>query len=269
MNSQTHTQMETNGSFSMRGDVLVRLPKHKKLGVFFFFVTVMILPVVISLWAITQFVVNSTVATTVDFVTTTGTAIAFGGLSSIQQTAQMLNVVFGFLGITSPLWLILAIVFSVKRTPVQGYEYDSRSGKGKDSVIPDEIKGWNWGAAFLSPLWGAYNNVWMWLIAFVPFVGWIWWIFMGIFGNEWAWRKDYWPSVEAFKASQKKWKPWAIVVLIIAVLSTLASIILPFMMAFSLSRSIPRSNQPYEMPYGDDRVPGKIEIMGDGDLKIE
>lgn len=250
-----NSQIQSQTSFQTKGDVMVRLPKHKKLGMFFFFVTVMILPVILTLWAITQFVVRSSIMATSDFVATTGTTIALGGSSGIQQTAHTLNVVFGFLGITSPLWLILAIVFSVKRTHVQGYEYDSRSGKGKDSVIPDEIKGWNWGAAFLSPLWGAYNNVWMWLIAFVPFVGWIWWIFMGIFGNEWAWRKDYWPSVEAFKASQKKWTPWAIVVVVIMVLSMLASVFLPIFLVGMAARKMPQSGMEVRMENTRDSYP--------------
>jgi hypothetical protein len=96
--------------------------------------------------------------------------------------------------------------------------FDARSGQGDNSEVPEEIKGWNWGAAGLGWVWGIYHGVWLSLLAFVPFVGFFWWIVMGLKGNEWAWQSGKWQSVEAFQASQRKWKIWGILFLIVGFL---------------------------------------------------
>jgi DNA-directed RNA polymerase subunit RPC12/RpoP len=82
------------------------------------------------------------------------------------------------------------------------------SGQGSAAVLPDELKGWNWGAFFLTWIWGIGNGVW---IAFVSFVlGFIWAIVLGIKGNEWAWQHKKWGSIEHFKKTQRTWKKWGI-----------------------------------------------------------
>ena len=67
--------------------------------------------------------------------------------------------------------------------------------------FPAEAQGLNWGALFFGFIWGLFNNVGcgpvVILFIFSP---------VGLFkGNEWAWRGKEWASVEAFKATQKKW----------------------------------------------------------------
>lgn len=66
--------------------------------------------------------------------------------------------------------------------------------------------GWNWGAFFLSWIWGIGNQVWISFLVFIPIFGWFIMPFiLGAKGNEWAWKKGNWQSVEHFKKTQKTW----------------------------------------------------------------
>ena len=71
--------------------------------------------------------------------------------------------------------------------------------------VPDEIKGWNWGAFLIPWLWPFTNHVWIGLLAIVPQVGWIMALILGAKGNEWAWKSRRWRSIEQFKAYQRGW----------------------------------------------------------------
>lgn len=79
--------------------------------------------------------------------------------------------------------------------------------------VPDEIKGWNWGAFFFGWIWGVFNGVY-WPLAlivtsFIPYVGVLislgGRIALGINGSEWAWKAIQWSSVDEFKRIQRKW----------------------------------------------------------------
>jgi len=74
-----------------------------------------------------------------------------------------------------------------------------------DDSIPESIKGWNWGAFFLHGIWGLANKTYVALLAFVPVVNVPIMIFLGIKGNELAWKYKKWDSVEHFKAVQRNW----------------------------------------------------------------
>jgi hypothetical protein len=43
------------------------------------------------------------------------------------------------------------------------------------------------------------------LLSLIPFVGLVMAFVLGAKGSEWAWRKKTWPSVERFKAVQRRW----------------------------------------------------------------
>jgi len=120
-----------------------------------------------------------------------------------------------------PVGFIVGAVYATKDNMREG-EYDGRSGMGGASVVPAEVRGWNWGAAGLSYLWGYYYRSWYSLLVFVPLVNIIWWVVLGIYGNQWAWEKNSWRSVEEFQASQKKWRIWGIISLIISFIAVLA-----------------------------------------------
>jgi hypothetical protein len=120
--------------------------------------------------------------------------------------------------------------------------FDERSGNGEASVIPPELGNWNWGAALMSFWWGIYHRVWLTFLSFIPVFGGIWWIVMGIKGNEWAWRKNKWRSVGAFKASQKKWAVWGIILSVVPII--LVFVIAVFGAAFISLALRSKNNQP-------------------------
>jgi hypothetical protein len=78
--------------------------------------------------------------------------------------------------------------------------------------VPPEIKEWNWGAFFLTWIWGIGNRVWLALVALVPLplVGLAMGILLGIKGNEWAWQCKKWDSVGHFRHRQRIWMYWGI-----------------------------------------------------------
>ncbi|AUT03910.1 serine/threonine protein kinase [Nostoc sp. CENA543] len=92
--------------------------------------------------------------------------------------------------------------------------------------VPQEIKGWNWGAFLLGVFWSIGNKVWIGLLCFVPYVGFIMAIVLGIKGNEWAWKSKRWASIEAFKANQRTWA-------IVGISLTVVSVIIVFLAGLS------------------------------------
>lgn len=79
------------------------------------------------------------------------------------------------------------------------------SGMGKNAAIPEEIKGWNWGAFFLNWIWGIGNSTFIALLTFVPLFGLVVPFVLGAKGNKWAWQNRAWRDVEHFKRTQRKW----------------------------------------------------------------
>ena len=117
----------------------------------------------------------------------------------------------------------------VQTTLIQPYA----SGMGPDTPVPPEIKGWNWGAFLLTWIWGIGHNVWISLLALlsiIPYVGWIAGliisILLGIRGNEWAWQRKKWDSIEQFKQVQRKWMWWGISAVAFYILLVLAVTVL-------------------------------------------
>jgi len=76
-------------------------------------------------------------------------------------------------------------------------------------------------------VWAIGNNVWIGLLALIPYLGFIMTIILGIKGREWAWQAKHWDSVEQFNESQKKWvKVWLIWMGAILIISILGLIII-------------------------------------------
>ena len=71
--------------------------------------------------------------------------------------------------------------------------------------LPEELRGWNWGAFFLNWVWGIAHNTWIALLMFVPGVNIVMPFVLGAKGNEWAWQNNKWQSVEHFKRHQRIW----------------------------------------------------------------
>jgi hypothetical protein len=71
--------------------------------------------------------------------------------------------------------------------------------------VPDEIKGWSWGAFGLNGIWGVGNRTYVALLAFLPVVNVVMIVLLGLFGRKWAWKNRDWESIEQFKRVQRKW----------------------------------------------------------------
>jgi serine/threonine protein kinase len=95
-----------------------------------------------------------------------------------------------------------------KSNQLQRKEIINNSGCGINNTteeVPDEIKGWNWGAFLLPWFWLWTNQVWVGLLCFVPQTGFVVTLALGAKGNEWAWKSRRWRSIEQFKEHQRGW----------------------------------------------------------------
>lgn len=108
------------------------------------------------------------------------------------------------------------------------------SGQGASAIVPDEIKGWNWGAFWLNWIWSIGNQVWIGLLSLV--IGIIMAIILGVKGNEWAWQNRKWVSVEQFKETQKKWAMWGWIYLGITVIITVLIMVISGMIAMKAAQ---------------------------------
>ncbi|MEZ8027184.1 cytochrome c oxidase assembly factor Coa1 family protein [Enterovibrio norvegicus] len=84
--------------------------------------------------------------------------------------------------------------------------------------VPDEIKGWNWGAFVFNFIWGIRFKSYKALWALIPVFGGFYAFVIGAKGNEWAWQNNNWESVEAFKTAQRKWSFGALAFFLVLVL---------------------------------------------------
>ena len=71
--------------------------------------------------------------------------------------------------------------------------------------LPAEMKRWNWGAFFLTFVWGAYHQTYISLLGMLPGLSLIMPFVLGGKGNEWAWQNRDWNSIEHFQSVQRKW----------------------------------------------------------------
>jgi hypothetical protein len=121
----------------------------------------------------------------------------------VQTIANVILYIVGAVSVIAlPFGIVLGIIWLVNDR--------KRGSVGKDALSDaDKLagsKGWNWGAFFLSWVWGLGNNVYISLWGLVPVFGWFIWPFvLGIKGNQWAIEKTQWSSLEEFRATQKRW----------------------------------------------------------------
>lgn len=83
-------------------------------------------------------------------------------------------------------------------------------------VVPQEVKGWNWGAFMFSILWGVGNKTYLPLLCLIPLFNVVWVFVCGFKGNEWAWEKGNYDSIETFKTVQATWNRAGLVWFILA-----------------------------------------------------
>lgn len=97
------------------------------------------------------------------------------------------------------------------------------SGQGASAIVPEEVKGWSWGAFGLTWIWGVFNGVLISLLALIPGFAVVWAFVLGAKGNEWAWRNKKWDSMEHFKSAQR---PWNIAGIVLFAISMVALVVI-------------------------------------------
>ncbi|MFC2045709.1 ribonuclease G [Chloroflexota bacterium] len=121
-------------------------------------------------------------------------------------------------------------------TPPADTAGQNTSGMGSTAILPPELKAWNWGAFFLSWIWGIGNSTWIAFLSFIPVFNFIWAFFLGAKGNKWAWQNKKWESVEHFQRVQKKWAFWGLIIFIICLIPLIVfgawNIFFPFMYSY-------------------------------------
>ncbi len=95
------------------------------------------------------------------------------------------------------------------------------SGQGSSAPVPKEIKGWNWGAFLLTWIWGLFHHVWLSFLVFIPYVGFVIAIILGIKGAEWAWQAQRYGSIEEFKRRERKWTRAALIIILVIIIPIL------------------------------------------------
>ena len=93
-------------------------------------------------------------------------------------------------------------------------------------AAPGELKRWNWAAFLWGPVWAIGHNVWIGLLTLIPYVGLVMFFVLGAKGNQWAWEKNSYGSLEQFQARQNKWiKAWFLTLGLLIVLA----VFIPFL----------------------------------------
>ena len=120
---------------------------------------------------------------------------------------------------------------------LQGLGTTNTSGMGSSAQIPPEIRGWNWGAFFLSWIWGIGNSVWIALLCLIPFVSWVMVFVLGAKGSEWAWASRKWDSVEHFKRNQRNWALAGLILFLVGVAFWVLYFVIAIIAALSTSET--------------------------------
>ena len=81
-------------------------------------------------------------------------------------------------------------------------EFTDTAGR---SILPDEARGFSWGAFLCGPLWGFPYRIWVSILSWLPGIGALVWFWLGFNGREMAWRAREWESVQSFLASERRW----------------------------------------------------------------
>lgn len=124
------------------------------------------------------------------------------------------------------------------------------SGQGADCIVPEIVsKRFNWGAFFLTWIWGVCNKTYITLLIFltlIPFVGMfiglplqIW---FGIKGNEWAWKNKKFKGVNDFHRYQKN---WAIAGTVLSLFFTALSIVIVLTLPSLMKKQSAQYNNLY------------------------
>jgi hypothetical protein len=80
-------------------------------------------------------------------------------------------------------------------------------------LMPPGIEGFSWAAFLWGGIWALAHRVWIGLLAFVPVLGLIMNVALGLKGRQWAWRAGAVQDIERFQKAQRTWViVWLVVV---------------------------------------------------------
>ncbi len=102
---------------------------------------------------------------------------------------------------------------------------NSGLGVSGDGQLPAELRGFSWAAFLWGGIWALAYGVWIGVLAFVPFFGFIMNVVLGVKGAEWAYRKGAIPDLAKYKKAQQTWViVWAVLtgVMMVGVVPALA-----------------------------------------------
>lgn len=88
----------------------------------------------------------------------------------------------------------------------------------QDSAVPEEIRGWCWGAFFMPWIWAIGNKTWIGLLALIPYVNIAMSIWLGMKGREMAWKNNVWESTGHFNRVQRRWTQCGMVVTVVGLI---------------------------------------------------
>lgn len=71
--------------------------------------------------------------------------------------------------------------------------------------LPPELEGFSWSAFLWGGIWALAHRVWIGVLAFVPGLGFIMHVVLGLRGARWAWEAGAIPDLERFKKAQRTW----------------------------------------------------------------
>lgn len=93
------------------------------------------------------------------------------------------------------------------------------------NVVPEEVKGWNWGAFMYSILWGIGNKSYLVFLMLIPIFNIVWMFVIGAKGNEWVWKNGNYTDVATFKAVQETWNRAGLFMFIVMLVSVLFTVL--------------------------------------------
>lgn len=147
--------------------------------------------------------------------------------------------------------------------------------------IPPELNRWNWGAFFLSWIWGIGNSVFIALLAIIPIVNIVMIFVLGAKGSRWAWEKRAWRDAEHFRRTQRGWAIAGVIVWLIGIgFAASMVVVVPKIIkntgAYQLTMETARADERLRQALGDDFdagfwVGGSVQInngIGQASLSI-
>lgn len=103
--------------------------------------------------------------------------------------------------------------------------------------VPENVKGWNWGAFAYTIFWGIGNKTYLPLLCLIPVFNFVWAFVCGFKGNEWAWQKGNYKDVETFKAVQSTWNRAGLANFIVGIAFLLVYLILIVVLVLSATNA--------------------------------